>query len=493
MDNFLTGIVFFSFCIVLFFFIWQQYRNNRIYVALFLIIGLGFALRLFVCCDFYLHEWDERYHALVAKNLIEYPFQPMLYVNPVLPYDYTDWSGNHIWVHKQPIPLWTMALSLKAFGINELALRLPSLLISTLGIWLTFQIARNLFNEKIAIIAAFLHSVNGLIIELTGGRVTTDHIDVFFCFFIELGVLFALRAAQNKNTKQWLFLTLTGVAIGLAILTKWLPALIVLPVWFFLKKENKYTHFGTYFKEGIYILGIAIIIAAPWQIYIHQNFPLEAAWEQTYNTRHLFEGLEGHGQAFYFHLDKIRIIFGELMYIPLIWFFYHIIKKSKRVPSKYLALGVWVLLPLLFFSFAKTKMQAYTLFTAPAIFMVISLFIYYLQQNYKHFKYRWVAKILIVGLLLLPIRYCFERVKPFSQKERNPVWAEEFRQLGKTLENAEKTLIFKVERPIEAMFYTNATAYSYNPPKVVIDSLKRENYIIFIAKKQRKHQVFLKQ
>ncbi len=39
-----------------------------------------------------LHDWDERYHALVAKNMIEQPFKPMLYKNPVLPYDYKDWD-----------------------------------------------------------------------------------------------------------------------------------------------------------------------------------------------------------------------------------------------------------------------------------------------------------------------------------------------------------------------------------------------------------------
>lgn len=67
-------------------------------------------VRLFmITIDPFLHDWDERFHAIVAKNMITYPFKPMLFVNPVLPYDYRAWCCNHIWVHKQPLFLWQMA------------------------------------------------------------------------------------------------------------------------------------------------------------------------------------------------------------------------------------------------------------------------------------------------------------------------------------------------------------------------------------------------
>ncbi|MBP7399885.1 MAG: hypothetical protein KA954_09890, partial [Chitinophagales bacterium] len=64
----------------------------------------------------YLHDWDERFHALVAKNMMTHPFTPMLRANPVLPYDETSWTDGHIWLHKQPLFLWQMALSMKIFG-----------------------------------------------------------------------------------------------------------------------------------------------------------------------------------------------------------------------------------------------------------------------------------------------------------------------------------------------------------------------------------------
>ena len=188
MQSIITGLFLILALIIGYYLSWRQYQKGQITRALCLIIALGFLVRLFVSCDFYLHEWDERYHALVAKNLIDNPLKPLLYAHPILPYDYTQWASNHVWLHKQPFALWMMALSLKIFGIHELALRLPSILVSTCSICLTFQIAKRLFNQKIALIAAFLHSINGLLIELVGGRAATDHIDVFFCFLVELSV-----------------------------------------------------------------------------------------------------------------------------------------------------------------------------------------------------------------------------------------------------------------------------------------------------------------
>ncbi len=52
-------------------------------------------LRLFVLFDGFLHTWDERYHALVSKNMMHNPLLPALYRTPVLPYDFREWSSNH--------------------------------------------------------------------------------------------------------------------------------------------------------------------------------------------------------------------------------------------------------------------------------------------------------------------------------------------------------------------------------------------------------------
>jgi len=199
MSNIIFGILTIILCSIGYFYSWKQLSKNNYSIAIFLLVLCGLILRIYMSTDFFLHEWDERYHALVAKNLIQHPLLPTLYDNPVLPYDYKAWAANHIWVHKQPLPLWAMAASMWVFGVNEIALRLPSIILTTLGIWLAFRIGTYFHNQKVGFLTAFFFSINGQIIEMTGGRWATDHIDIFFLFFVELAVFFTILFIQKKK------------------------------------------------------------------------------------------------------------------------------------------------------------------------------------------------------------------------------------------------------------------------------------------------------
>src|SRR5215218_5402134 len=90
--------------------------RSHVGVRLALVVIAGFLLRADAACQWSLHIWDESFHALVASNLRDAPFQPMLYAHPAVAYDPLDWMSNHVWLHKPPAALWLMALSLKVFG-----------------------------------------------------------------------------------------------------------------------------------------------------------------------------------------------------------------------------------------------------------------------------------------------------------------------------------------------------------------------------------------
>src|SRR5713101_6661867 len=160
--------------------------------SLWLILVAGLILRMYAASDRCLHTWDERYHALVAKHLILHPLTPTLFEDPVLPYDFKNWTANHVWLEKGPVPLWAVSVSIRLFGTDELAVRVPSVLVSLLSVYLTYLIASLLFDRSTGILAAFFHSINGLLVELAAGRVSSDHVDTFFIFFIELGIYLSL-------------------------------------------------------------------------------------------------------------------------------------------------------------------------------------------------------------------------------------------------------------------------------------------------------------
>lgn len=457
---------------------------KRVYLFLGLILLLGLALRVFVASDGYLHEWDERYHALVAKNMMNEPFAPKLYKETPLPYDYRHWTENHIWVHKQPLPLWCMALSMKVFGVNEWALRFPSVLLSTLAIFLTYWIGKELFGTKVGLWAAFFHAINGLVIEITGGRVATDHPDLFFWFFIELSVCAALLGARKKwgnpqspvsTFKISLIHSLCGVFMGAAILCKWLPALIVLPIWAILQFQNKENSILWKFGQLMLVLFGATVVALPWQIYIHQAFPKEAAWESQFNVRHIFEALEGHEHFFLYHFDNLRLVFGELIIMPLGWALWRCYVGHR--PWRLYFLMLWIFVPVLFFTFVKTKMQGYPMLNAPALFVTLGLFCTFAARYAQQVQYPKMLKLLLFLLIALPIRYSIERVKPFAKSNPAQQWTQSYKVLGQQYAS-QKVILLGAKHPIEAMFYTNMIAYPYIPTTSQLQSLKAAGYTI---------------
>jgi 4-amino-4-deoxy-L-arabinose transferase-like glycosyltransferase len=441
--------------------------------ALALIFLSGCVLRLFVGTDAFLHPWDERYHALVARNMLAHPFIPTLYDTPIFAFDYRSWTSNHVWVHKPPITLWLITASLKLCGISEIAVRLPSLVLSSLGTLLTYGIARHFFREKTALLAAFFYAVNGLLLELAGGRVPTDHAETVFVFLVELGVFAAVLYVRRPSATR---LALVGVVTGCAVLTKSLPALVILAVLFVLLWQR-----GPW-RRALWscalALAVAGVVSVPWQIYIHHAFPREAAYENYFNTyRHLMEPLEGHDGTLAYHLRVMPQIFGEAIYVPLFLVLYAIYRR--RLDRPLYALVTWVALPYLFFSGVATKMPGYIMMSAPAIFMLLAHQCGDILEKSRGTRLRIPALALVALLIILPVRYCMERVKPFAQLDRNPRWAQELRALPEKLRPG-RAALFNVRHEIEAMFYAPVTAYSFIPNRAQIEEARRQGFSVYV-------------
>jgi 4-amino-4-deoxy-L-arabinose transferase-like glycosyltransferase len=476
MTNYVLGTVTVLVCVLGYVLAFQYFRKGHDFPAILLIVLCGFLLRFFTGADLYLHEWDERFHALVAKNLIKHPLFFTLYDHPLLSYDYTIWRANHVWLHKQPLPLWSMALSMKVFGINEIALRLPSIILSTVAVYLTFHIGRMLFNHTVGFIAAFFHSINGLIIMVTTGRQATDHPELFHLFFVELAVFLVVYSRDTrKNTDN----ALIGLALGAAILCKWLTALIVLPIWFILMRRKE-TYSKLARNLGI-ILFFCIITFLPWQVYIHKAFPVEAGWEDSFNIRHITETLELHSGPFYYHFMDMMNNFGVFIYIPVVWFFARTVRNLKD--ENLMAIAVWFLIPYLFFTCVQTRMPAYTLFAAPSVFIMLGFFIDHALKKIATFNNRRMAATFLILMFFVPaLLGSLNSVKPFKKMSRNPIWAIELRNLDKTIPE-KNTVIFNSVRPIETMFYSSFTAYPGLPTAEQVTDLTQRGYKIHIMGK----------
>src|SRR5262249_23762735 len=148
--------------------------------------------------------------------------------------------------------------------------------LSALAVGLTFGIARRLCGPRVAPLAAGLVAVQGYLLQLPAGRVPVDHVDNALIVLVELAIYCAVRQAfghdpdpaepQKEARAEWLWSAAPGAATGLALLAKWLPGLLPVPVWLALvwgRRRPRSIVFGL----GIQAL-CAAVVAVPYQLYV---------------------------------------------------------------------------------------------------------------------------------------------------------------------------------------------------------------------------------
>jgi len=447
------------------------WRRGRPGLAAGLVVAGGLGLRLYASCDDYLHAWDERFHALVARNLMAHPLRPTLYETPLLPFDYRNWQENEVWLHKPPLVLWLMALAMARFGVGVLALRLPSLLLSSAATYATYRIGLAFRGHDVGLVAAFLHSANPFLVLLAAGWFATDHVDVGLVSFVTL----AAAAGVAVRPRPASFVT-AGLLSGLALLSKGLPGLLALPVVFLWHAGN--VPAARRARLTALALVACLAVAAPWWIHTSVAFPKEAAWERDYDLRHLIEPLEGHRGSFLYHVARMPKIFGELVYLPLLYWLFRLV-RGPRDP-KALALTAWILVPYAFFSLVASKMPAYVMVAAPAVFLVVATGCAWLLEQWRGGAgRRWILALGLAALLLPPVRILLNDLRLFREHQRRPAWVVELEQLRERLAG-QRAVILGSPRPIETMFYTAQVAYERVPDRPTVESLQKRGYRVLV-------------
>lgn len=318
-----------------------------------LVVALGFGLRFRAANHPYIGQWDEAYHALVAKNLAAHPWEPRLYEEKVLPSDDKEWTRAGTWLHKPPLPLWFMAAGMRIFGPGELSFRIPSVLLDTAAVLLIFLLGRELSGseeDEGGLMAACLYALNPLMIRLVSGTVPDDSVHVINTFFITLSVyLFAVRRAF-----------LGGLSVGLGTLCLSGIALLgfAAPLPLLWKARER--------KAWPYALGGFLLAASPWPLYAMSRWPGLYRHESALQFDHLFRALEGHAHAWWWYLKILPVHVavpgaGWLVWPLLAAAAVHAWRRRS------FAVLLWIALPYAFFSLIATKLYSYPSAAMPAV------------------------------------------------------------------------------------------------------------------------------
>lgn len=473
------------------FLLWYRpYFNQSI-----LLFFAAFCTAFFIgSADPFLHIWDEQFHALVAKNMLSSPLKPVLYADPVLDYDFQRWDKNHVWLHKQPLFLWQIMLSIGVFGDTVFAVRFPSMILFAGCVVFTYKMGVLFVNKRVGVFAAVFFCFSFFPLQVLAGRYPTDHNDISFLFYITAS-LWSWAAYSQSGKRRFLYL-LAFFAAG-AVLTKWLTGLLVYGVWAvseFAKFPNK-----IFFKKKLPLImkffAVTAALVIPWQVYTLVRFPLEAKYELGYNGKHFFNAVEGHSGGAMYHIDQMELIYRLGPQSPIILLLGLVIFLVRTRNRSYrFGLAAAVVTVYVFFTLAATKMPCFTLpLFSIGMLSLASLIV--VPAEFIAARAGKAAHILPVFTTLIAV-YVGYRVFHYEEVRRrhtdyeydhNFNYPQQMKQMklveevNKQLNDVEKKyVLFNADARyagyIAVMFFTDITAYGEMPSTEDLARVKERGY-----------------
>ncbi|QTD30778.1 lipid IV(A) 4-amino-4-deoxy-L-arabinosyltransferase [Pseudomonas fluorescens] len=273
-------------------------------------------------------------------------------------------SGNWVSPHfmnlryfeKPAAGYWMIAIGQAVFGQNLFGVRFASALSTGLSVLLCFLIARRLWNDpRKSFVCALLY----MSFVIVAGQAGYANLDPQFTFWVNLSLValwFALDSRSNgQRLAGWAVL---GLACGMGFMTKgflaWLlPVLVALP-WMLWQKRWK-----ELLLYGPVAIAVAIIVSLPWALAVHGQEP--DYWRFFFWHEHIrrFAGDDAqHDAPWWFYLPLL-VAFS----LPWVGMLPVALKQAwqTRRETGIAFLGLWLLMPLLFFSLSNGKLPTYIL------------------------------------------------------------------------------------------------------------------------------------
>ena len=233
---------------------------------LILILIFSIIIRLLFLNRPELQSRDEGVHAVVAKSLLINPLKPVLIANPIPGLENIR-EFPHIFLEKPPLIFWLMAVSYKIFGVNEFAVRFIPAVFGIISILLTYVLAKQFFEKRIALLSALLLSLCQFHIKYS----RQGMLDVPLTFFSLLTLFLFIKGFNSKSSSS-IFCVLAGISQGLGILTKWHAAIFpTVTILLFVCLQKKWEFL---FSRKIAFYFISVVLSTlPWLVYMYVSFP----------------------------------------------------------------------------------------------------------------------------------------------------------------------------------------------------------------------------
>lgn len=332
----------------------------------------------------HLFDWDEINFAESAREMIA--------------------SGNYFSVQinfsrfteKPPLFFWMQVLSMKVFGVNEFSARFPNAICGIITLVLIFKIGKQIFNEYFARIwvmvylgtfVTFLYFKSGII-------------DPWFNLFIFLAIYYFYTLTTSIQVNRLKQATLTGVFLGLAVLTKGPVAILIALLTYVVFVVLNRFRFFINGKEFMFVFAATLIVCFAWfGIDLIQNGP-SFLIEFLQRQIAIFSTNDAdHGEPFFYHWWVLLLGCFPASIFFMKGMFVQVERNEQKMFKQWMVILFWV--TLILFSIVKTKIVHYSSLCWFPLTAIASMYLSDIFNN-KVRRMHIVFKLLIgsIGFLL---------------------------------------------------------------------------------------------
>ncbi|WAM28085.1 ArnT family glycosyltransferase [Myxococcus sp. NMCA1] len=324
-----------------------------------------------------IYIWDEAMHQAAARGTHDAFFTPHIYKDPVFPADPRHWWAAHVWMHKPTGPFWFGALMMHVVGVTPLALRLASLLGHLAAAVSIYLIARRPAGRFWAVLGAagFLAMPFGW--QLVQGRIFGDVTDCTLTGCNAVAVALLFHATRQGS---WRWGLAAGAAVGLGFLCKTGLALTPLGIAATLWALGRLRFCpGPRFSTVVAMVGIAVLLAAPWSFYSAWRWPELHDLEARVTRAHLFADPTVDVGPWHRPVDALlnevntQSLAPLPAALPLLAFVWLLVRAVRRRELEVVGLALWVGATWLVLSLSVVKVPAIAWGAVPAVLAALAI------------------------------------------------------------------------------------------------------------------------
>lgn len=292
-----------------------------------------------------------------------------------------DWLVMHLnghpWYVQPPLYFWIAAIFAKVFGVTTFALRLPAALATiAMGAMTGYAVARQT-GTRAGIFASII--LSSCLMQAVVGRMAI--MDALLDLAVAFAIFWWFRALQTGRDRYVIF---GWIAAALGFLVKGPVApvcalLVIVPyaIWNYRAEQTRLPSARAWIISAI----VFVAIVAPWYVMLVSRDGMHAVQIQIVKyTFGRFTGvIENQAGPFWYYLPVLVIgFFPWIAFLPvaIAWGIRRLrLGDASPEVARLVRLAiVWIVMPFVFFSFAKTKLPNYIALEFPALALLVGLY-----------------------------------------------------------------------------------------------------------------------